>query len=143
MATHRAVDTDSRQINALAAFVFGAFLVVVGLLGFAVSGGHHPAGRTGGHLLGLFEVNILHNLVHFAIGALMIIAAVTGARAAKVTNTLVGLFYLALGVAGLFLLHGSLNVLAINEVDNGLHLALGVVLTAIGLAADRPRRYPR
>jgi hypothetical protein len=137
MATHRDVDADSSQINTLAAFVFGALLVVVGLLGFTVSGGHEPAGHSGGNLLGLFEVNLLHNLVHLAVGALMIIAAVAGTRAAKALNTIVGLLYLALAVAGLFLLHTTSNILAINHADNILHLVLGTVLTAIGVIADR------
>lgn len=138
MATHRAVEPDaSRQINTLSAFIFGAVFVVVGLLGFTVSGGHDPAGRHGGHLIGVFGVNMLHNLVHLALGALMIIAAVAGTQAARAMNFLVGLAYLAVGGLGLFAVDSNANIIALNAADNGLHLALGVLLIAIGYLGDR------
>jgi hypothetical protein len=38
---------------------------------------------------------------------------------------------------GLFALGSSLNFLALNGADNGLHLALGAALTAAGLLLDR------
>lgn len=126
-----------RRINSLVAFVFGAVFVVVGLLGFTVSGGHHVAGTDGGALLGLFQVNVLHNIVHLAAGAVLIGAAVAGARAAKAANTLLGVVYLVVGVVGLFLVGTSGNIIALNGADNGLHLVLGTVLLAIGLGTDR------
>ena len=128
-----------RRLNTLVAFAFGAVFVVVGLLGFTVSGGHHVAGTDGGRLLGLFQVNVLHNVVHLAAGAVLIAAAIAGARAARGANTLFGLVYLAVGIVGLFLLGTSGNIIALNAADNGLHLVLGTVLLAIGLGADRPR----
>jgi hypothetical protein len=125
------------QSNTLTAFNFGAALVVVGLLGFTVSGGHPAAGATGGHLIGVFKVNVLHNLVHLAVGTLMIFAAVAGTRLAKTANVLVGAGYLVVGVAGLLVVGTRLNVLALNAADNAMHLALGLVLSAMGLLADR------
>src|SRR5437870_2371337 len=92
-----------RHVNELAAGVFGAVFIIVGLLGFTVSGGHDVAGHTGGDLLGVFQVNVLHNLVHMAVGVIMVVAAFAGLRAAKVTNVLIGAVYLALGVVGLFI----------------------------------------
>jgi hypothetical protein len=128
---------ESSQTNALAAFTFGAVFAVIGLLGFTVSGGHDPVGHRGGHLLGLFQVNVLHNLVHLALGTLMIFAAVTGTRPAAVSNVLVGAVYLAIGAIGGFVTGTSLNVLALNGADHALHLVLGAVLLAIGWLADR------
>lgn len=68
-----------RRLNTPVAFVFGAVFVLVGLAGFVVSGGHHAIGQDGGKLLGLFQVNVVHNLVHLAVGAVMIGAVLLAA----------------------------------------------------------------
>ena len=126
------------RLNSLTAGAVGAVFIVVGLLGFTVSGGHSIAGHTGGQLLGLFQVNSLHNLVHLAVGAVMVAAAIAGTRAAKAANTIIGVVYLALGVAGLFITGDNpLNIVALNGADNGLHLVIGTVLVGVGLGADR------
>jgi Domain of unknown function (DUF4383) len=139
MATHSETRTlAGGRINSLVAGAVGAVFVVIGMLGFTVSDGHGAAGHTGGLLLGLFQVNVLHNVVHLAVGAAMIGTAVAGVRAAKAANTLIGVVYLALGLAGLFITGDNpANVIALNGADNGLHLATGAALIAIGLRADR------
>jgi hypothetical protein len=126
------------RLNTLVAGVVGAVFVVVGLLGFTVSGGHSLAGHTGGELLGVFQVNTLHNIVHLAVGAVMVAAAIAGTRSARVANTGIGAVYLVLGVLGLFITGDSpLNIIALNGADNGLHLVIGGVLLAVGLGADK------
>jgi len=128
------------KVNSLLAGVVGAVFVVVGLLGFTVSGGHSLAGHTGGQLVGVFQVNTLHNLVHLAVGAVMIAAAIAGGRAARAVNVGIGAVYLALGVLGLFITGDNpLNIIALNGADNGLHLVIGALLVAVGLRADRAR----
>ena len=128
---------EGRRLNSLVAFGFGAVFVLVGLSGFFVSGGHHAVGAHGGALLGLFQVNVLHNVVHIAVGAAMIAAGIVGAGAAKRANTLFGAIYLVLFVAGLFLIGTGANIIALNAADNVLHLVLGLALTAVGLGLDR------
>lgn len=128
-----------RRVNSMVAFLFGAVFVLVGLSGFFVSGGHHAVGREGGALLGLFQVNVLHNVVHIAVGAVLVAAAVAGARAAKAANATVGVVYLALFVIGLFIVDTSANIIALNGADNLLHLVLGVALSGVGFLADRQR----
>jgi hypothetical protein len=138
MASHAGSRTIAgRSVNGLAALVFGAVFVVVGLAGFLVSGGHPAAGATGGALLGLFQVNALHNLVHLAIGGVMITAALRGDRPAQTANKAFGVLYLVLFVAGLFLVGTGLNIVALNAGDNILHLVLGGILAGIGFGADR------
>jgi hypothetical protein len=139
MTIHSSAGTMAgRRLNSLAAGAFGAVFVIVGLLGFTVSGGHDAAGHTGGQLLGLFQVNLLHNLVHMAVGAAMIAAAIAGVRVAKTANTFIGAVYLVLAIAGVAILgDNALNVIALNGADNALHLVLGLVLLGIGLGADR------
>jgi hypothetical protein len=137
MATH--TGTLSRiGLNSIVAYGFGAIFVLVGVAGFTVSGGHTAAGHEGGDLLGVFQVNVLHNVVHLAVGAVMLGAAVAGNVAARLTNTAVGAVYLLLAVVGLFILGDSpANIIALNGADNGLHAVLGVALLGVGLAADR------
>jgi hypothetical protein len=129
----------SRSVNQLVGYGFGATYVVVGLLGFTVSGGHSFAGEHGGDLLGVFAVNGLHNVVHLLVGAALIAAAAAGTAVSKVVNTVVGAVYLLVGLVGVAIGSGSLNLLALNAPDHALHFASAVALIAIGLAADRVR----
>lgn len=132
----RRIVTDTRSTNRLLSWVFGATYLLVGLLGFAVTGGVGFAARGGGSLLG-FHVNPLHNLVHVGVGAGLLAAAAAGARAARGANIAVGTVYLAVGVIGLFALDTELNVLAVNHPDNLLHLASAAALLGVGLGTDR------
>jgi hypothetical protein len=140
MATNRIAGGSANQLVGYAA---GAAFLVVGLLGFIVSGDHAFAGEHGGNLLG-FQVNGLHNIVHLAVGAALLAGAVSGMRASKTVNTLVGAVYLLVGVLGLFVIeNGSLNLIALNWADNGLHFASAALLLAVGLSLDRARTPAR
>jgi len=126
--------------NRLVATIFGAVYILVGLLGFAVTGGVGFIATEGGLLLGIFEVNPLHNIAHLLIGAALLIAGIVSARAAKIVNIVVGATYLLLGIVGFFLVGTALNILALNTFDHFLHLASAIVLLGVGLAAERTAR---
>lgn len=125
--------------NRLVATIFGAVYLVVGALGFAVTAGVGFVATEGGLLLGIFEVNPLHNIAHLLIGAALLIAGLRNARAAKAVNITVGAVYLLLGIVGFFLVDTSLNILALNTADHFLHLASALVLLGVGLGAERSR----
>src|SRR5688500_7514589 len=85
------------------ALAFGVVYLIAGVLGF-VPGILRPAPADAppvgvamfhGYLLGLFAVNILHNLVHVAIGAWGLAASRT-ARHARVYAKTLAVFYGAL-----------------------------------------------
>jgi hypothetical protein len=130
----------TKSPNRLLATVFGAVYLLVGLLGFAVTGGVGFVSTEGGLLLGIFEVNPLHNVAHLLIGAALLIAGLANVRASRTVNSVVGAAYLVLGIIGLFILNSPANILAINGWDNALHFASAVVLLAVGLAADKSVR---
>jgi len=130
----------SKSPNRLVATIFGAVYLLVGLLGFAVTAGVGFIATEGGFILGIFEVNPLHNIVHLLIGAALLIAGLSSVSAAKVVNTTVGAVYLLLGIVGFFIADSSLNILALNVGDHFLHLATAVLLLGVGLAADRSGR---
>ena len=126
--------------NRIVATVFGAVYVLVGLLGFAVTGGVGFIATEGGLLLGVFQVNPLHNVAHLLIGAALLIAGFVSATAAKTVNIVVGGAYLLLGIVGFFLAGTAANILALNTADHFLHLASAIVLLGVGLAAERTAR---
>lgn len=126
--------------NRLVATIFGAVYLLVGILGFTVSGGAGFIATEGGLLLGLFEVNPLHNIAHLLIGAALLIGGLSNAAAAKSVNTVVGVVYLLLGVVGFFLVGTQLNILALNTPDHFLHLGSAIILLGVGLGADKRAR---
>ena len=127
----------SSSPNRLVAVIFGAVYLLVGALGFAVTAGVGFVATDGGLLLGIFEVNPLHNIAHLLIGAALLFAGLKGVRAAKAVNTTVGAVYLLLDIVGFFLVETPLNILALNTADHFLHLASALVVLGVGLGAER------
>ena len=123
--------------NRLIAVIFGAVYILVGLLGFTVTGGVSFLASEGGLLLGVFMVNPLHNVAHLLIGAALLISGLVSVKTAKITNTVIGAAYLLLGIIGFFLVGTAANVLALNTFDHFLHLASAILLLAVGLGAER------
>jgi len=123
--------------NRIVGVIFGAVYLLVGLLGFAATGGVGFVSTDGGLLLGVFEVNPLHNIVHLVIGAALLIAGVSSVRAAKGTNGTVGAVYLLGGIVGFFIADTAANILALNTADHILHLGSALVLLGVSLAADK------
>ncbi|MBC7725210.1 MAG: DUF4383 domain-containing protein [Burkholderiaceae bacterium] len=132
----------SKSPNRMLAVIFGAGYLLVGLLGFTVTSGVSFFATSGGRLLGLFEVNVFHNVAHLLIGAALLIAGVSNILASRIMNATIGAAYLLLGIAGLFLVGSEFNILAINSADNVLHFASAVVLLAVGIGADKVVKRP-
>ncbi len=130
----------TKSPNRLLATVFGTVYLLIGLLGFAFTGGIDFFATEGGKIFGIFEVNIFHNVAHMLIGAALVIAGLSTVRAARAVNTTIGGAYLLLGIVGLFLIGSAANILAINAADNVLHFASAAVLLAVGLGADKGLR---
>ena len=126
--------------NRIVATVFGAVYLLVGLLGFAVTGGVGFFATEGGLLLGVFAVNPLHNVAHLLIGAALLIGGIVSATAAKAVNATVGAAYLLLGIVGFFLAGTAANILALNTADHFLHLASAIVLLGVALGFERSGR---
>ncbi|POH60520.1 DUF4383 domain-containing protein [Arthrobacter glacialis] len=122
--------------NRLLATVFGAVYLVVGIWGFFVTSGIGFFATEGRNVI-VFEVNPLHNIIHLAIGAALLLAGLSNVRAAKAMNSTVGAVYLLVGIVGLFLPGTALNIIALNGAGNVLHLGSAFVLLAVGLSQDR------
>jgi hypothetical protein len=140
--------TDRSQLQ-LAARVVGIVFLLVGVLGFIPGitsnvdqlqfAGHHSDAM----LLGIFEVSILHNIVHLLFGAagLALSRTWSGAR-----NFLIGggAVYLLLWLYGLLIPHdSSANFVPLNTADNWLHFFLGLGMIGLGVALSRRRAAAR
>ncbi len=133
----RGTTAGSRSINQIVALAFGAVYTLVGIAGFFVS--ETFADQTDNNLLGLFQVNHLHNIVHLLIGVALI-AASRRLDTARGANLAIGATYLVLGVIGWFIQDTEVNVIALNEADHVLHLLSGALLLAVALLADKRAR---
>jgi Domain of unknown function (DUF4383) len=115
--------------------VFGVVYALVGILGFV----NDP-------ILGIFEVNALHNIVHLAVGAVWIFAS-NSVDTAKTVNLSFGVVYLLLAflgfVAGDFM-EDLLDIGSENQAlaDNLLHLATGILGVYFGTAGAGPVTRP-
>lgn len=108
------------------AWLFAVVFVLVGVLGFV------PGVTSNGHLLGLFEVDTVHNLVHLLTGILFGISAMMGAKAASGFFKLFGVVYLLVALLGFFFDGAVLGLINTNGADNWLHLVLGLVIAGVG-----------
>jgi hypothetical protein len=123
----------------IAALVVGAVFLLVGVLGFipGVTTNYEALGGAGHHsgalLLGIFNVSVLHNVVHLLFG----VAGVLMARTAPLARYYLiggGLVYLVLFLYGMVIDHDSAaNFVPVNTADNWLHLGLSVGMVGLGL----------
>ena len=142
MATTRTSSMTATPLQKAAAAV-GAVFLLVGILGFIPGitsnwGDMTFAGHeSGAKLLGIFEVSILHNLVHvlFGVAGLAMARTWSGARSYLIGG---GAIYLVLWLYGLLIdLGSSANFVPVNDADNWLHLLLGLAMVALGLLLGR------
>ena len=127
----------------LAATAVGAVFLLVGVLGFVpgitTGTGTLAFAGHGSHamLLGLFQVSVLHNIVHLLFGVAGL-ALARSASSAKGYLVWGGAVYLVLFVYGLVFM-GDMpgNFVPVNAADNGLHLLLGIGMLALGTVLGR------
>ncbi|MCV7420804.1 DUF4383 domain-containing protein [Mycobacterium yunnanensis] len=137
-ATNRGAGTAKTPIQ-IATLAVGAVFLLVGVLGFVpgvttnydtmTAAGHH----SGAMLLGVFNVSILHNVVHLVFGVAGILLARSVPRS-RIYLLGGGAIYLVLFVYGLAIdRDGPANFVPLNTADNWLHLALALGMIALGL----------
>ena len=135
--------TTKRTAVQQAALAVGAVFLLVGVLGFVpgITSSYDAlelAGRPAdAQLLGIFEVSVLHNVVHLLFGVAGIGAARTGSGA---RGFLVGAgaVYLVLWLYGLLVDKTSqANFVPVNAADDWLHFLLGAGMIALGVLLGR------
>jgi uncharacterized membrane protein YuzA (DUF378 family) len=119
------------------ALIIGIVYLLVGILGFFVTGFDnftvHDHSQT---LLG-FAINPLHNIVHVIIGLAGILLWRTR-NAARLYGWLLGIGYGATAVYGFLVVNNpDADILNINHADNWLHVVSALAGFAIALWPDR------
>ena len=145
MATHSAAGAPAavRSPVRTTAMIVSVVFLLVGLAGFIPGittnygdmtfAGHHSDAL----LLGVFQVSVLHNIVHllFGVAGLALARTASGARAFLIGG---GAVYLVLWLYGLVVgQDSSANFVPMNTADDWLHLVLGLGMIALGFLTSR------
>jgi hypothetical protein len=126
-----------KTVPEILALAFGAVYLLVGIVGFFVTGFDHFADNDQHEmLLGLFMINPLHNIAHILVGVAGLVLARTLAGA-RTYGWLLAVLYAALFVYGLIAVNASWDFLNINAGDNVLHILTALVGLAIALIPVR------
>ncbi|MBO3661920.1 DUF4383 domain-containing protein [Microbacterium stercoris] len=132
-----------------AALVFGIVFFIVGIAGFIpgltsnVDALEFAGHESGAMLLGIFQVSILHNIVHLLFGVLGLVTARTfsGSRGFLIWG---GAIYAVLWIYGLVVPHDhQANFVPLNTADNWLHFVLAAAMIALGVLLGRRVRDAR
>lgn len=126
--------------------VFGAVYVVVGILGFlgdpiVTGGAHENMQSASGDLLGIFPINGIHNVVHLAIGAVLLYGATDVGRAVPVARG-VAITYAVLGLLGI-VAPDTFGLMPIGGNDIWLHFGTAIVLYGVTFLEGRERLTAR
>ena len=132
-----------RSLLRTSALVVGTAFLLVGVLGFFPGVTTHFDHMTfAGHmsdakLLDVFQVSVLHNIVHLLFGA----AGLAMSRRRDTARTFLvggGAIYLVLWLYGLVVgQESSANFVPVNTADDWLHFVLGAGMIGLGLALSR------
>ena len=142
----RMLASERTPVQTLAMLV-GATFLLVGILGFIPGITTHYgdlsfAGEdSGAKLLGIFQVSILHNIVHllFGVAGLVLSRTWDGARSFLLGG---GVVYLVLWIYGLLTDDVSAaNFVPLNTADDWLHFVLGLGMIGAGVALSRDRGH--
>lgn len=140
MATNNSAANDRHPAQYLA-LAIGVIYTIVGIWGFVQTGFDGFVEPEGELILGLFEVNPMHNIVHLVIG-LAGIALWQPLSRARIYGWLLAVGYGAVFLYGLFVANQDTqaNFLALNWGDNWLHLASALAGLVIALWPADERR---
>jgi len=131
--------------------LIGAALVLAGLIGFFYEASFAAGDEiVSDKAFGLLAVNGWHNVVHMAIGFVLLAAAGGAARAGA---TLFGVLYLVLAALGFIATGGDgadfiasngvlFDLVPVNDEDNVFHIILGVTGVIAALATPKGAPAP-
>lgn len=117
------------------AWVFGVVLTLVGVLGFV------PSITASGMLLGVFQVDTMHNVVHLLSGIVAIGAAVGSAMYSQWYFRIFGIVYALVAVLGLAM-GGSVLGMMMNMSDHLLHVVIAAAALWIGFGMKESSSAP-
>ncbi|GAA1930918.1 MULTISPECIES: DUF4383 domain-containing protein [Brevibacterium] len=145
MSTHTVSSSahTARTSVQIVSGIFGAVFLLVGILGFVpgitqnldtmMFAGHHSQAA----LLGIFQVSVLHNIVHLLFGVVGLLG-LKSRRLAKTYLIVGGIIYAVLWIYGLVVPMESMgNFVPLNTADNWLHFVLAAAMITTGIVFGR------
>lgn len=108
-----------------AAVWLGVVLLAVGVLGYV------PALTPNGNLLGIFQVDGTHNLIHVLSGVVAILAGMGSGNYAKLYFQVFGVVYGLVAILG-FMNSSVLGLITVNMADNLLHVVIAALSLYLG-----------
>ena len=118
---------------------FGIVYLLIGILGFIpgiTTFAANPVGPVPGEglLLGIFAVNVVHNIAHLVLGVVLILGGLSAESVTKVNKGMAAVFLvLVVGSVIAPIVEG----VAINPPDTILHFASTLLTGYLGFAASR------
>jgi Domain of unknown function (DUF4383) len=106
--------------------IFAVVFILIGILGFI------PPLVPNGKLLGIFEVDAIHNSVHLLSGIIAGAAVISGnIKMVRLYFQVFGIVYAIVAILG-FALSGNLMLMMMNTADNILHTVIAAASLVIG-----------
>lgn len=130
----------------MVALVFGIVFVLAGIAGFIPGITHEETSVQGmevatGAVLGLVPVNVVANVVHLAIGLVLIVASRSYSMALNAVRFF-GAAYALLAVVGIFYPEGF-GILPLGGVELVIHVLTAAVLLVVGFVMPGEERGAR
>ncbi len=108
-------------------YIFGVIFALVGLMGFVSD-----------PVLGIFEVDVAHNLIHLVTGFLFLVIAKFYKDAMRNTAQLFGIVYGVVAVVGFIMPQDSIfGIFEANLADDILHALVALILLYAGFMDGR------
>ncbi|TFV46271.1 DUF4383 domain-containing protein [Blastococcus sp. TF02A-35] len=125
-----------KTVPEILGLAFGAIYLLVGIVGFFITGFDDFFAHNTEEKLLFFEINGMHNVVHILIGIAGLVLSRTLAGA-RTYGWLLAVGYGAAFVYGLIAIGKDWDFLSINGADNVLHIATAIVGLVIALLPVR------
>jgi len=104
------------------AWVFGGVFAAIGVLGFV----------QGDSVLGIFEVDTLHNVIHLVTGLVFLAVAWKYNEYTKISFKVFGVVYALVAILGFVQGDTALGLIVVNMADNVLHLVVAAAALYVG-----------
>jgi uncharacterized membrane protein HdeD (DUF308 family) len=107
-------------------WILGIVLLVTGILGFV----NNP-------VLGIFQVDTIHDWIHILSGVIALIAVMSSESYARLYLIVFGIVYGIVAVVGFVNAGNILNIFTVNPADNYLHAAIALVCLGVGFGSKK------
>ena len=135
-AAHNTGTGRGKTVPEILSLAFGAIYLLVGIIGFFITGFDDFFAHNTEEKLLFFEINGMHNVVHILIGIAGLVLGRTLAGA-RTYGWLLAVGYGAAFIYGLLAIGEEWDFLSINGADNVLHILTAVVGLVIALMPVR------